>query len=117
MSDFINLNLNIIKMNDNNEDDVEVMLQKRIEAMLSDDQPSKAARSNIPQYDATDLYVEELLSKVGAGKKSVKFAKDDDDDQHTSRQNRSREPQKPSNGKQDDSETQKYVRDLMKSVF
>jgi hypothetical protein len=48
MSDFINLNLNIIKMNDNNEDDVEVMLQKRIEAMLSDDQPSKAARSNIP---------------------------------------------------------------------
>ena len=35
-------------MNDNNEDDVEVMLQKRIEAMLSDDQPSKAARSNIP---------------------------------------------------------------------
>jgi hypothetical protein len=61
--------------------------------------------------------VEELLSKVGAGKKCVKFAKDDDDDQHTSRQNRSREPQKPSNGKQDDSETQKYVRDLMKSVF
>jgi hypothetical protein len=48
MSDFINLNLNIIKMNDNNEDDVEVMLQKRIEAMLSDDQPSKVARSNIP---------------------------------------------------------------------
>jgi len=48
MSDFINLNLNIIKMNDNNEDDVEVMLQKRIEAMLSDDQSSKAARSNIP---------------------------------------------------------------------
>jgi hypothetical protein len=49
MSDFINLNLNIIKMNDNNDDDVEVMLQKRIDAMLSDDQPSKAAaRSNIP---------------------------------------------------------------------
>jgi hypothetical protein len=48
MSDFINLNLNIIKMNDNNEDDVEVMLQKRIEAMLSDYQPSKVARPNIP---------------------------------------------------------------------
>ena len=48
MSDFINLNLNIIKMNDNNDDDVEVMLQKRIEAMLSDDQPSKVARSSIP---------------------------------------------------------------------
>ncbi len=40
MSDFINLNLNIIKMNDNNDDDVEVMLQKRIDAMLSEDQPS-----------------------------------------------------------------------------
>jgi hypothetical protein len=26
------------------------------------------------QYDATDLYVEELLSKVGANKKTVKFA-------------------------------------------
>ena len=62
--------------------------------------------------------MEELLSKVGAGKKSVKFAKDDDDDElHTSKPNRSREPQKPSNGKQDDAETQKYVRDLMKSVF
>lgn len=116
MSDFINLNLNIIKMKDNNDDDVEVMLQKRIEAMLSDEQPSKVPRSNIPMYDAADLYVEELLSKVGAGKKSVKFAKDDDD-QHTSRPYRSRDPQKPSNGRQDDAETQKYVRDLMKSVF
>ena len=50
MSDFINLNLNlnIIKMNDTNDDDVEVMLQKRIEAMLLEDQPSKATRSNIP---------------------------------------------------------------------
>ena len=61
--------------------------------------------------------MEELLSKVGAGKKSVKFAKDDDDKQHTSKPNRSRDPQKPSHGKQDDAETQKYVRDLMKSVF
>jgi hypothetical protein len=60
--------------------------------------------------------VEELLYKVGAGKKSVKFAKEADD-QHTLKPNRSREPQKPSNGKQDDAETQKYVRDLMKSVF
>lgn len=82
MSDFINLNLNITKMNDNSEDDVEVMLQKRIDAMLLEDQPSKVARSNIPMYDAADLYVEELLSKVGAGKKSVKFAKDNDDELH-----------------------------------
>ena len=59
--------------------------------------------------------MEELLSKVGAGKKSVKFAKDDE--LHTSKPNRSRDPQKPSHGKQDDAETQKYVRDLMKSVF
>ena len=35
-------------MNDNNDDDVEVMLQKRIDAMLSDDQPSKAGCSSIP---------------------------------------------------------------------
>ena len=48
MSDFINLNLNIIKMNDNNDDDVEVMLQKRIDAMLSDDKAPKVARSKIP---------------------------------------------------------------------
>ena len=60
--------------------------------------------------------MEELLSKVGAGKKSVKFATGDDDD-NTMKRNRSREPNKPPNGKQDDAETQKYVRDLMKSVF
>lgn len=41
MSDFINLNLNIIfKMNDDN-DDVDVILKRRIEAMLASDEPTK----------------------------------------------------------------------------
>lgn len=68
-------------MNDDNDDDVEVMLQKRIEAMLAADEAPKA-RAKV-QYDAADLYVEELLSKVGGAgptktttKKTVKFSEE-----------------------------------------
>lgn len=67
-------------MNGDDNDDVEVMLQKRIEAMLAADEAPKA-RAKV-QYDAADLYVEELLSKVGGvtgpttTKKTVKFAEE-----------------------------------------
>ena len=74
--------------------------------MLASDQPSKP-RPKV-QYDATDLYVEELLSKVGTTKKTVKFSENEIGGSTTTK--KLVQPKK-------EDETSKYVRDLMRSVF